>query len=140
MRKNNLSIHSENILPIIKKWLYSDKDIFLRELVSNASDAIKKLRIILGDEGEFKISIQIDKAAKTITISDNGIGMTQETIAKLFQKFSRADDASKTSTTGTGLGLYVADKLVKAHKGKIWAESEGEGKGSTFFVELPATD
>lgn len=66
MRQNNLSIHSENILPIIKKWLYSDKDIFLRELVSNASDALKKLRILQGDEGEFKISVTIDKAAKTI--------------------------------------------------------------------------
>jgi molecular chaperone HtpG len=82
MRKNNLSIHSENILPIIKKWLYSDKDIFLRELVSNACDALNKVRIVLGDEGEFNISIKIDKEQKTISIADTGIGMTEEEVEK----------------------------------------------------------
>ena len=69
MRQNNLSIHSENILPIIKKWLYSDKDIFIRELVSNATDAINKIKILENPEGEQKISIAIDKPNKTITIT-----------------------------------------------------------------------
>ena len=57
--------------------------------------------------------------------------------APLFQKFSRAEDASKANILGTGLGLYVAKQLVEAQNGKVWAESEGEGKGATFFVELP---
>lgn len=119
MRQNNLTIHSENILPIIKKWLYSDKDIFLRELVSNATDALKKLRIALGDEGEFKISIQSDKEAKTITISDTGIGMTEEEVEKYIAQiaFSGAEEFVEKYQSQTekdpiighfGLGFYSA--------------------------------
>lgn len=119
MRKNNLSIHSENILPIIKKWLYSDKDIFLRELVSNASDALKKLRIVLGDEGEFRISIEVDKSAKTIVISDTGIGMTEEEVEKYIAQiaFSGAEEFVEKYKSQTekdpiighfGLGFYSA--------------------------------
>jgi len=59
---------------------------------------------------------------------------------KLFQKFSRAENVKKTYTEGSGLGLYVAQEMVKAHHGRLWAESEGDGKGSTFFVELLAED
>ena len=55
----------------------------------------------------------------------------------IFKKFSRAKDARETSTTGTGLGLYIAARLMKAHKGKIWVESAGKGKGSVFYIELP---
>lgn len=119
MRQNNLSIHSENILPIIKKWLYSDKDIFLRELISNACDALNKVRIVLGDEGEFKISVKIDKARKTISISDTGIGMTEEEVEKYIAQiaFSGAEDfvAKYKSQTEKdpiighfGLGFYSA--------------------------------
>jgi molecular chaperone HtpG len=120
MRKNNLSIHSENILPIIKKWLYSDKDIFLRELVSNASDALSKVRIILGEEqGEFKISISIDKAKKTISITDTGIGMTEEEVEKYIAQiaFSGAEEFASKYKSQTekdpiighfGLGFYSA--------------------------------
>jgi len=64
------------------------------------------------------------------------VGIKRETIPNLFQKFSRAEDASKNNILGTGLGLYVAKEMLKAHGGKIWVESEGEGKGSAFFVEL----
>lgn len=95
MRQNNLSIHSENILPIIKKWLYSDKDIFLRELVSNACDALNKIGIILGEEaGERKISISLDPKSKTITIADTGIGMTEEEVEKYIAQiaFSGAEE------------------------------------------------
>ncbi len=119
MRQNNLSIHSENILPIIKKWLYSDKDIFLRELISNACDALNKVRIVLGDEGEFKISVKIDKTAQTITISDTGIGMTEEEVEKYIAQiaFSGAEEfvAKYKSQTDKdpiighfGLGFYSA--------------------------------
>ena len=56
---------------------------------------------------------------------------------KLFNKFVRTKDANKTNVIGTGLGLYVAKQMVEAHKGKVWVESDGLGKGSTFFIELP---
>ncbi len=72
-----------------------------------------------------------------VSIKDNGVGIKPETLPKLFQKFSRAEDASKANILGTGLGLYVARQLITALKGTITAESEGEGKGSTFVVELP---
>ena len=70
---------------------------------------------------------------------DTGIGLDKETIPKLFEKFIRADGAGQINVTGTGLGLYVAKQIVEGHKGKIWAESEGKGKGSTFIVEMEET-
>src|SRR5579872_3498063 len=119
MQQKTLSIHSENILPIIKKWLYSDKDIFLRELVSNACDALNKVRIVMGDEGEFKISIKCDKEKKTVTISDTGIGMTEEEVEKYIAQiaFSGAEEFVEKYKSQTekdpiighfGLGFYSA--------------------------------
>lgn len=72
------------------------------------------------------------------SVKDTGIGMSEKTIASLFQKFTRAYNANKTNIHGTGLGLFVAKEIVTAHKGRVWAESEGEGKGSQFYVELPS--
>ncbi len=71
-----------------------------------------------------------------VSISDTGVGIHQDVLPKLFAKFTRAPDASKTNILGTGLGLYVAKKMIEAHNGKIWAESPGQGKGATFFIEL----
>lgn len=71
-----------------------------------------------------------------LTISDTGIGIKKEVLPNLFEKFTRAPDASKTNIIGTGLGLYIAKKMIEAHRGRIWAESAGEGKGSSFFIEL----
>jgi molecular chaperone HtpG len=125
MSKGTLKIHSENILPIIKKWLYSDKDIFLRELVSNASDALSKLKI-LRDQGEadfkdeeLRIDIHIDSNAKTLTITDTGIGMTAEEVEKYIAQlaFSGAEEfMSKYKSNNEkdqiighfGLGFYSA--------------------------------
>lgn len=84
IKKGGISVQTEHIFPVIKKWLYSEKDIFLREIVSNASDAVTKLRRLssLGqyDGGEelYRIDVILDKNAKTLTVSDNGIGMTEE--------------------------------------------------------------
>lgn len=84
IKKGGISVQTEHIFPVIKKWLYSEKDIFLREIVSNASDAVTKLRRLasLGqyDNGDevYRIDVTLDKAAKTLTVSDNGIGMTEE--------------------------------------------------------------
>jgi molecular chaperone HtpG len=125
MRQNSLSIHSENILPIIKKWLYSDKDIFIRELVSNATDALNKVKVlkeageaVRGAE-EYEIQISIDKEAKTITIADTGIGMTEEEVEKYIAQiaFSGAEEFAAKYQSQTekdpiighfGLGFYSA--------------------------------
>lgn len=72
-----------------------------------------------------------------ITITDTGAGMTPQEIDKLFESFSRGEAGQRLSTEGAGLGLYIAKQFVQMHKGKIWATSEGKGKGSTFYVELP---
>ena len=71
-----------------------------------------------------------------LTVSDTGVGIKHDVLPNLFEKFSRAPDASKTNILGTGLGLYIAKKMVESHHGRIWAESMGEGKGSSFFIEL----
>lgn len=125
MAKGNISVDSENLFPIIKKWLYSDKDIFLRELVSNGCDAITKFkRVALSGEAEadesYKVTVTVDKDAKKLIISDNGIGMTADEIDKYICKiaFSGAteflekykdDDDDKSQIIGHfGLGFYSA--------------------------------
>ena len=87
-KQGNIRISSENMMPIIKKWLYSDKDIFLREIVANGVDAITKYKK-LADMGEAQavdkelcIKISADKDAKTLTVEDNGLGMTEEEVEK----------------------------------------------------------
>lgn len=148
MRENNLSIHSENILPIIKKWLYSDKDIFIRELVSNATDAINKVKILRNsevlscDDESFKISVRLDKGNKTITITDTGIGMTEEEVEKYIAQiaFSGAEEfvAKYKSQTEKdpiighfGLGFYSA--YMVATKVEINTLSYKEGATSVFW-------
>ena len=88
IKKGGISVDAEHLFPIIKKWLYSDKDIFLREIVSNASDAITKLKRLdsLGEislpEQDYRIDVVLDRTAGTLTVSDNGIGMTEEELEK----------------------------------------------------------
>ncbi len=135
MKKGNLSINSENILPIIKKWLYSDSDIFIRELVSNGCDAINKLKKLstmgeatLKEDEKFSIRVVLDKENSTIQIIDNGIGMTAEEIEEYITQiaFSGASDfvnkyKDQLEDGGDiighfGLGFYsafmVADKVM----------------------------
>jgi two-component system, OmpR family, sensor histidine kinase VicK len=85
------------------------------------------------------IFINITKNEKGLifAIKDSGIGIPKESIGQLFKRFMRLDNAKKTRPDGTGLGLYVCQQIIQAHKGFIWAESEGVGKGSIFFVNLP---
>ena len=93
-KHGSLSISSENIFPVIKKWLYSDKDIFLREIVSNASDAIMKLSHLaaIGEakniDDNFSIWVVIDKEKKTLSVSDNGIGMTEDEVKKYINQIA----------------------------------------------------
>ena len=111
--KGSISIHTENIFPIIKKFLYSDNEIFLRELISNAVDAVQKIKRLAslgqfnGELGDLRVEVSFDKDKKTITISDNGIGMTAEEIKKyinqiafsgaeeFLEKFKEAKDAKE---------------------------------------------
>lgn len=127
MAKGNISVDSENLFPIIKKWLYSDKDIFLRELVSNGCDAVTKLKKLASigeaqiDENEkFKVTVSIFKDAKKLVISDNGIGMTAEEIDRyinqiafsgasdFLSKYKEEDDKGSQIIGHFGLGFYSA--------------------------------
>ncbi|MES2873847.1 MAG: molecular chaperone HtpG [Bacteroidota bacterium] len=123
--KGTISIHTENIFPIIKKFLYSDNEIFLRELVANAVDATQKIKRLSslgeykGDLGDLQVSVSFDEKKKTITISDNGLGMTAEEIKKYInqiafsgatefvEKFKDAKDANEIIGK-FGLGFYSA--------------------------------
>ena len=125
MAKGNISVDSENLFPIIKKWLYSDKDIFLRELVSNACDAITKFKTVaLSGEAQasddYRVVVTVDKEAKKLIISDNGIGMTAEEIDKYINqiafsgaseflaKYKDEKDDSSQIIGHFGLGFYSA--------------------------------
>jgi molecular chaperone HtpG len=124
MQKGNIRVQTENIFPIIKKFLYSEHDIFLRELIANAVDATQKLKTYSssgeakGELGELRIDVAVDKEAKTITISDRGIGMTEEEVDKYINQvaFSSAEEflekykgQNEANIIGHfGLGFYSA--------------------------------
>lgn len=157
-KQGNIRISSENMMPIIKKWLYSDKDIFLREIVANAVDAITKFKKLtdLGeaaaDDRELCVKIAIDKDAGTLTVEDNGIGMTEEEVEKYITQIAfsgAADFLEKYEKAGGegiighfGLGFYSAymvseniEIFTKSYRdgaaGVHW-ESDGE---STYTIE-----
>lgn len=157
-KQGNIRISSENMMPIIKKWLYSDKDIFLREIVSNGIDAITKYKKLsdMGEapafDGEFCIKISVDKDAKTLTVEDNGLGMTEEEVEQYITQIAfsgAADFLAKYEKAGGdgiighfGLGFYSAymvsesiEIFTKSYregaKGVHW-ESDGE---STYTIE-----
>jgi molecular chaperone HtpG len=147
--KGTISIHTENIFPIIKKFLYSDNEIFLRELVANAVDATQKIKRLSslgeykGDLGELKVSVSVDEKKKTITISDNGLGMTGEEIKKYInqiafsgatefvEKFKDAKDANEIIGK-FGLGFYSA--FMVADQVEIQTLSYQEGAKPARWV------
>ncbi|MDD5144817.1 MAG: ATP-binding protein [Candidatus Pacebacteria bacterium] len=90
-------------------------------------------------QGEVSISVKIWRGNYRIAIKDSGAGMTKEEISQLFKSFSRGKAGNRFWTEGAGLGLYIAKKFIDLHNGKIWVESSGKGKGSTFVIELPLT-
>lgn len=142
MSTGKINVQTENIFPIIKKFLYSDHEIFLRELVSNAVDATQKLKTLSalgemkGELGDLRIEVEIDKAAKTLVIKDKGIGMTKEEVEKYITQiaFSGAeefvqqykDKAEANAMIGHfGLGFYSAFMVAK--KVEIFSLSYKEG-------------
>ncbi len=156
-KQGNIKISSENMMPIIKKWLYSDKDIFLREIVANGVDAITKHKKLVDmgeatkEETAYKITVTVDEGAKTLTIEDNGIGMTAEEVEKYITQiaFSGANDFlqkyEKASGDGIighfGLGFYsvymVSENVeiyTKSYKNEPAVKWESDGN-STYTIE-----
>ncbi len=152
--KGKISVETENIFPIIKKWLYSEKDIFIRELVSNACDAITKLKkISLSEEfeggTEYRIDLKFDQKERTLTVSDNGIGMTEEEVKRYINQiaFSGASEfakkysqeESKAQIIGHfGLGFYSS--FMVASKVEIRTKSYKKDAQAVHWVSETGTD
>ena len=152
MEKGNLSINSENFLPIIKKWLYTDKDIFVRELVSNGCDAVTKLKKLMGmgeapsvkDDEKFAVNVVLDKENKTIKIIDNGIGMTTDEVKKyinqiafsgatdFLSKYEEKSDEENDIIGHFGLGFYSA--FMVAEKVEIDTLNYIEGSEAAKWI------
>ncbi len=146
----NISIHTENIMPIIKKWLYSDKDIFIRELISNGCDAINKLERLVTfgeatvEESKYEVTVSLNKDEKTIKFIDNGIGMTSEEVKKYINQvaFSGAEeflskykdkiDEGKGIIGHFGLGFYSA--FMVSEKVEIDTLSYKEGEEAVKWI------
>ena len=164
MKEGNIKISSENMMPIIKKWLYSDKDIFLREIVANGIDAITKFKKLVSvgsaqenaDE-EYCIKISVDKDAKTLSVEDNGIGMTEEEVEKYITQiaFSGASDfLAKYEKAGGdgiighfGLGFYSAymvsgnvEIYTKSYNGSAGVHWQSDGDKKYTIEECDRTE
>ena len=140
MQKGNIGVTTENIFPVIKKFLYSDHDIFLREMVSNAVDATQKLKTLAaigdfkGELGDLTVRITLDEKAGTLTISDRGIGMTAEEIEKYINQIAfsgvndfleKYQDKAEAIIGHFGLGFYSSFMVAK--KVEIITKSYREG-------------
>lgn len=158
-----ISVNSDNLMPIIKKWLYSDRDIFIRELVSNGVDAISKYKklVQMGEAEEkenYRVTVKADKDAGTLTFTDNGIGMTKEEVEKYINQVAfsgAADFLEKYESAGSsdiighfGLGFYsafmVADKVtiktlsyIKDAEPVLW---ESDGSDEYTISDTDKTD
>jgi len=149
MSKGKISVHTDNLLPIIKKWLYSDSDIFLRELVSNAQDAIMKHKklVSLGEAnqtGDYEIHVKINKSEGTLSVCDNGIGMTEDEVEKyinqvafsgaeeFIKKYENEKDEKSQIIGHFGLGFYSA--FMAASEVEIDTLSYTDGASAVHWV------
>ena len=145
MRNGKIGVTTENIFPVIKKFLYSDHEIFLRELVSNAVDATQKLRtlastgVFSGETGELAVRIAVDTEARTLTVTDNGIGMSAEEVDRYINQiaFSGAEEflakyQNQAIIGHFGLGFYSA--FMVSDKVEIFTQSFDESKPSVHWV------
>jgi signal transduction histidine kinase len=128
--KNGLELR----LNIIKgEYILHDDRVKLKQVLINLIDNANKYT----NKGWIEVGLVKNKENTLLfSVKDNGIGIPKQTIPLLFKKFSRDQGAQTANILGTGLGLYIAKKLIEARNGKIWAESEGEGKGAQFYVEI----
>ncbi len=117
-----------------KCMVKADKNNITQVLNALLENAIKYTH-----KGEVQVRTELSESGKRVRVSikDTGIGVAKGEVAGLFDKFTRADNAKETDAFGTGMGLFIAKNLIEANKGKIWVESEGLNKGSTFTIELP---
>lgn len=115
-------------LPLVKIDLEKIRQVLIN-LIDNAIKYTK--------QGSITVSLKAINQKIQFCVSDSGVGISKNDLPKLFKKFSRGKTISRIHTEGTGLGLYVARKMVEAHNGKIWAESKGENRGSQFYFQLP---
>ena len=162
-KQGKIKISSENMMPIIKKWLYSDKDIFLREIVANGVDAITKHKKLVDmgetqqNEGDYKITVTVDEKAKTLTVEDNGIGMTAEEVEKYITQiaFSGAADFLQQYENASGDGIighfglgfysaYMVSSLVeiytKSYKDEPAVKWESDGNSTYKISETDKTE
>ncbi|RJQ14006.1 sensor histidine kinase [Candidatus Parcubacteria bacterium] len=110
-------------------------EILIKALLTNMIDNAIKYS---PKKSVVSVNLKKDKNKVNIAIQDSGIGLTKKELGGIFKKFARGDKTSLLHPHGLGLGLYIADMVVKAHGGKIWAESKGRGRGSTFSISLPS--
>ncbi|MEY2664546.1 MAG: hypothetical protein RIT04_354 [Candidatus Parcubacteria bacterium] len=132
----NNSVTSSTALsnvPATSYMVNADRDKF-KQVIENLIDNSLKYT----PSGSVRTTLEHRGDSIRFTLKDTGVGILPEVMPKLFSKFTRASNANAVNIHGTGLGLFVAKDVVLAHNGKIWAESDGEGKGSSFIVELPA--
>lgn len=169
-KQGNISIDAQNIMPVIKRWLYSDKDIFIRELVSNGVDAISKYRMMgNGGDEDLRVTVTVDKEAGIISFTDNGIGMTAEEVDRYINQvaFSSAEEFLKNYTAGDqsgiighfGLGFYssfmaaskvtidtlswqenAAPVLWESEDGMAFSMSEGERQTRGTTITLTISE
>lgn len=130
----NISVHKESG----KSYRLRGDSGKLRQVVINLIDNAVKYT----PKGSIRVDLSKDDERNKIilAISDTGVGISKEVMPHLFEKFNRAKNANNVNIHGTGLGLYIAKQIIDSHKGRIWAESDGEGEGSKFFVELNAEE
>ncbi|HAO64984.1 TPA: hypothetical protein DCQ44_03320 [Candidatus Taylorbacteria bacterium] len=129
-KKNNLELRLKSEKG---EYIVHEDKAKLKQVLINLVDNSNKYT----KAGWIEIGLKKTNENKLLfSVKDSGVGISKETLPLLFKKFSRAQDAQGSNILGTGLGLYVAKKLIEAKGGRIWAESEGKGKGSQFYVEL----
>ena len=134
MSTGKIGVSTGNLFPIIKKFLYSDHEIFLREIVSNAVDASQKMKVLAsngefkGELGELKVRVKADKAAGTLTVSDNGVGMDKQTAADFLTVQSGGYGARNVNER---LKLYYGDQYPLKVDSK-------QGEGTTITITFPA--
>lgn len=157
MEMNFEKLSLEEIITSVVEELWSvakERNIYLKfeklekPLPKVSADREKIRQVILNvvdnairytEHGGVTVQIQNPKSKIQIIVQDTGAGLTKYELSKMFESFSRGAAGTRLYTQGVGLGLYIARRFVEMHRGKIWAESKGRGKGSTFYIELPIT-